>query len=278
MANITGHADDAARYSSLAIEIRDAFKAAFFNDAVGRYTNAGNNSTANDTQAVQALALDAGLVPEEHREQVLNALVDLTYSYPSNDSQGPHLSGGTIGLGPIVRSLSAGGRDDVLWEALQQNDRPSYGYFIESTPANPTGFTTIGEEWDRSVSKNHMILAQIEEWFHASVVGIRPGALNTISTSWESGLVFQPTPVGDLTWASGSYGIPEGEAISEWKIADGIFHLSVTVPSNVEAEVRVPAIDAVQASKRAILVGVEGNHTVYSPRSGTHTFNATLSA
>lgn len=227
MANITGHNDDAARYSNLAVVIREAFNAAFFNDAAGHYTNAGNNSTANATQATQALALDAGLVPEEYREQVLNALVNLTYSYPSSDSQGPHLSGGTIGLGPIVRALSAGGRDDILWGALQQKDRPSYGYFIESTQANPNGFNTIGEEWDRSVSKNHMILAQIEEWFHATVVGIRPGALTTISTSWGSGLVFQPTPIGDLTWASGSYRMPEGEARSEWELSDGVFPLSV---------------------------------------------------
>jgi alpha-L-rhamnosidase len=277
IANITGHMDDAVRYSRLADEIRETFNAAFFNNATGRYTNGGNNSTANATQAAQALALDAGLVPEERRQQVLDALVELTYAYPSADSNGPHLSGGTIGMGPIVRALSAGGRDDVLWEALQQNDQPSYGYFMQSTPANPGGYTTLGEEWDLAGSRNHMILAQIDEWFHATVVGIRPVALTTLSTAWEDRLVFQPTPVGDLTWAAGSYMLLSGEARSEWRISeDGVLSLEVTVPPNTEAEVRVPAIGKVEASGRAKFVGVGAKHTSYVVPSGKHSFSAVL--
>jgi alpha-L-rhamnosidase len=180
-------------------------------------------------------------------------------------------------MGPIVRALSAGGRDDVLWEALQQNDQPSYGYFMQSTPANPGGYTTLGEEWDRAGSRNHMILAQIDEWFHATVVGIRPVALTTLSTAWEDRLVFQPTPVGDLTWAAGSYMLLSGEARSEWRIsADGEMSLEVTVPPNTEAEVRVPAIGKVEASGRAKFVGVGSRHTSYVVPSGTHSFSAVL--
>lgn len=87
-----------------------------------------------------------------------------------------------------------GGRDDVLWDLLQENDQPSYGYFVESTPANPGGMTTMGERWTRGDSKNHMILAQIEEWFHTGLGGIRPGA-----TAYRT-LVVQPKPVGDLSY------------------------------------------------------------------------------
>lgn len=279
MANLTGHAADAARYTSLAIEIRDAFNKAFYNNASGRYTNFGNNSTVNATQAAQALALDAGLVPEEHREKVLNALVDLAYKYPSSDGQGPHLSGGTIGMGPIVRALSAGGRDDVLWEALQQNDRPSYGYMMAPTAANPQGFTTVGERWNRDSSKNHMILAQIDEWFHAGVAGIQPTSLSTISNTWKNQLVFQPKPVGDLESAAGTYQTPWGEARSEWKkTAGGAFTLKVTVPANVEAEVRLPAGTNVQATKRAKLLSASNDTAIYTVPSGTHIFSTTLHA
>lgn len=258
MAKLTGHTADAVRYTSLASEIRDAFNAAFYNDAKGQYTNTGNNGTGNATQAAQALALDAGLVPDRHRKQVLDALVELAYAYPSSDGKGPHLSGGTIGMGPIVRALSAGGRDDVLWAALQQSDKPSYGYFMAPTIANPGGFTTIGESWDRSESKNHMILAQIDEWFHAGIAGIRPTALSSISSSWEDRLVFQPKPVGDLESAAGTYQMPWGEARSEWKrTAVGDFSLTVTVPANTKAEVRVPAgRAAVKASPRAKLARI----------------------
>lgn len=45
MANLTGHTADAVLYERLALEIRNAFNAAFYNTAIGRYTSFGNNST-----------------------------------------------------------------------------------------------------------------------------------------------------------------------------------------------------------------------------------------
>ncbi|PNH65256.1 hypothetical protein VD0001_g8559 [Verticillium dahliae] len=236
MANLINHTEDAVRYASLAVDIRDAFNNAFFNKATGRYTSRGNDSTVNATPAAQALALDAGLVPSEHRETVLEALVELVESYPSADGEGPHLSGGTIGLGPIVRARSA---DDVL------------------------------------DSKNHMILAQIDEWFHAGVAGIQAGSLGTISATWADKLVFQPKPVGDLTSAAGTFRTRAGEARSEWTRAGDAFALSVTVPANTEAEVRV-AGEKVRASGRATFVEEEEGYVVYTVPSGMHNFSSTL--
>lgn len=277
MANLTGHAADAVHYEQLALNIRNAFNGAFYNTAAGRYTSSGNNSTVNATQTAQALALDAGLVAEENRQQVLDALVELAYAYPSNDTNGPHLSGGTLGLGPIVRALSAGGRDDVLWESLQQNDQPSYGYFMAPTPANPQGFTTIGERWNGRDSKNHMILAQIDEWFHAGIAGIQPTSLSTLSKTWGSGLVFQPKVVGDLSSAEASYQTLWGEARSAWnRTAEGAFTLTVTVPANVAAEVRLPAGIVEEASKRAQIQGSANSSSIYKVPSGVHTFRSTL--
>ncbi|KAM0279002.1 hypothetical protein ACHAQH_004870 [Verticillium albo-atrum] len=275
MANLRNHAEDAVRYASLASDIRDAFNDAFFNEATARYTNRGNDSPVNATQAAQGLALDAGLVPQERPEKVLEALVELAESYPSADGEGPHLSGGTIGLGPIVRALSAGGRDGILWAALQQDDRPSYGYFMASTTANSDGFTTIGKRWTRGDSKNHMILAQIDEWFHAGVAGIQAGSIGTISASWGEKLVFQPKPIGDLTSAAGTSLTRAGEARSEWTRDGDGFGLSVTVPANMEAEVRAVGED-VQASGRAEFVERKGGYAVYTVASGTHTFNSTV--
>ncbi|KAL1857493.1 hypothetical protein Daus18300_010358 [Diaporthe australafricana] len=280
MANLTGRAGDAEQYTGLAAEIRDAFNAAFWDDAAGRYTNTGNNGTSsNATQAAQAFALDAGLVPEERRAQVLDALVELVYQYHPNGTAGPHLSAGHLGLGPTVRALTAEGRDDVLWEWLQQDDRPSYGYFMAPTAANPGGMTTVGENWDRSASKNHMILAQVEEWFHAGIAGIQPASLSTLSDTWGDGLVFQPKPVGDLDSAAGTCQTRWGEARSEWrKTVDGVFELAVTVPSNTRAEVRVPVGGGggVQASGRAKFVSSDNGWAVYTVPSGTHTFNTTV--
>ena len=266
IATLTGHTADATKYAALAEEIKAAFNRAFLDEAQGRYAG-----PEGPTQTAQALALDAGLVPADHRGKVLDALVDLVHSFHPNGT-GPHFSGGTIGMGPIVRALMNGDRDDVLWEVLQQNDQPSYGYFMESTPANPGGMTTIGERWNRGDSKNHMILAQIEEWFHAGIAGIQaaPGAV-----AYDR-LVFKPKPVGDLTKASGSYETPAGSARSAWTRTGDRFTLAVTVPANTEAEVWVPATDKrlVAASGRAVFQRSEGAYVVYRVASGPHTFTA----
>jgi alpha-L-rhamnosidase len=271
MAKLTGHAADAQEYEQLALDIREAFNGAFFNESLGRYTATGNAGTEGASQAAQALALDAGLVPADRRQQVLDALVELIYAFHPN-GDGPHLSGGTIGLAATVRVLTAGGRDDVLWDVLQENDQPSYGYFMESTPANPGGMTTIGERWDRGASKNHMILSQIEEWFHSSLAGIRMAGGSVAYGE----LVFQPKVVGDLRFVEGSYETPQGTAESSWTRSERRFALTVTVPANTTAEVWVPTDGRriVQTPARATFERVEGGYTVYSVPSGGFTFVA----
>jgi alpha-L-rhamnosidase len=268
MAELTGHTTDAEQYRQLADDIGQAFNAAFFNESSGRYTAGGNAGPDGATQTAQALALDAGLVPEDRRTDVLNALVELVYAFHPN-GDGPHFSGGTIGMAPIVRALAAGNRDDVLWDLLQENDEPSYGFFLEPTPANPGGMTTMGERWTRGDSKNHMILAQIEEWFHTRLAGIRTadGAIAYRE------LVFQPRPVGDLTFAEGSYETPQGTARVTWTRSDQRFELEATVPTNTSAEVWVPSGGRrVRAPARAAFERVDGEYAVYSVPSGAFRF------
>jgi alpha-L-rhamnosidase len=270
MAELTGHAADAARYRTLAGDIKNAFNAHFYNQQQRRYTTDGNAGTTGATQAAQALALDAGLVPDTERKAVLDALVELVYAFHPNGG-GPHFSGGTIGMAPTIRALANGGRDDVLWDLLQQNDEPSYGFFMQPTVANPGGMTTVGERWNRGDSKNHMILAQIEEWFHTGLAGIRAA---DGSTAYRQ-LVIQPKLVGDLTSVKGSYETPQGVARSEWTRGAQWFKLTVEVPPNTTAEIWVPTQGrrvVVTAPHRAKFLRADGNYTVYSVASGSFTF------
>jgi alpha-L-rhamnosidase len=268
MAELTGHQADAERYRILAGQIKDAFNAHFYNTELRRYTADGNAGTTGATQAAQALALDAGLVPDGERAAVLDALVELVYAFhPVGD--GPHFSGGTIGMASTVRALANGGRDDVLWDLLQEDEQPSYGFFMESTTANPGGMTTMGERWNRGDSKNHMILAQIEEWFHTGLAGIRAAEGSLAYRE----LVFQPKVVGDLTFARGSYQTPHGLARSGWTKREGLFRLTVTVPPNTSAEVWAPTQGgSTRASHRARFVRLDGDYAVYRVPSGTFTF------
>ena len=42
--------------------------------------------------------------------------IEIRATLPTGD--GPHFSGGTIGMAATVRALADGGRDDVLWDLL----------------------------------------------------------------------------------------------------------------------------------------------------------------
>jgi alpha-L-rhamnosidase len=269
MAQLTGHLADAERYQALAGDIKAAFNAHFYNSTLRRYTTDGNAGTTGATQTAQALALDAGLVPDSERAAVLDALVELVYAFHPN-GDGPHFSGGTIGMASIIRALSGGGRDDVLWDLLQEDEEPGYGFFMAPTVANPDGMTTMGERWTRGDSKNHMILAQIEEWFHTGLAGIR-AANGTVAYR---SLVIQPRIVGDITSVRGSYQTPQGEVRSAWVKTAAWFALTVTVPTNTSAEVWVPLQGGhvTRAAHRAEFLRTDGDYAVYRVPAGTFVF------
>ncbi|WP_442574549.1 family 78 glycoside hydrolase catalytic domain [Microbacterium sp. F51-2R] len=270
MAELTGHDADAAKFAQAAADIKAAFNGAFLNTSLGYYTAGGNSGTTGATQAAQALALDAGLVPDEYRESVVKQLVENVKAFGPDD--GPHFSAGTIGLAAVVRQLTATGNGEVLFDALQTDTQPGYGYFMQPTAANPEGFTTIGERWTRGDSKNHMILAQIVEWFQKGLVGINraPGSVEY------DRLVFKPQPAGDLTWAEGSFETPRGVASSRWDKSESRLTLMVQVPANTTAEVWVQTggDQAVLTPKRAKLERVEGDYAVYTVGAGRFTFVA----
>ncbi|WP_329224398.1 family 78 glycoside hydrolase catalytic domain [Streptomyces canus] len=271
MAALIGRDGDQSAYRSLASSIKNAFNDAFYNATLGRYTAEGEQGGAGATQAAQALALDEGLVPEGERGKVLDALVELVRAHQPFGG-GPHLSGGTIGLAPIVRALHEGGRDDVLWDVLQEDTRPGYGYFMAPTTANPHGLTTVPEQWDMGNSKNHMILLQIEEWFHSGLAGIRQAR----GKAGYRDLVIDPRPVGGLTHVDGSYRTPYGVVSARWIRENGRFRLDVELPPNTTAEVRIPTggRTAQVTGDGAVFRGVRGDRATYSVASGRHTFIA----
>ncbi|MFF2386314.1 family 78 glycoside hydrolase catalytic domain [Streptomyces sp. NPDC058108] len=270
MAGLLGRDADAADYRSLASHIKTAFNDAFYNSDLGRYTSQGAAGTTGASQAAQALALDEDLVPDGERQRVVDALVELVQAFHPFGG-GPHFSGGTIGLAPIVRALTQAGRDDVLWDVLQEDTRPSYGFFMAPTTANPQGLTTLPEQWDMGNSKNHMILLQIEEWFHSGLAGIRQARDGAGYRS----LVIDPRVVGTLTHVEGSYHTPHGRVATEWSLANGTFRLQVTVPPNTTAEVRLPrGGHAPETPAGARFQHFDSDRAVYRVPSGTYVFVA----
>lgn len=289
MAAELGEDSDAQRLRALAGEIKAEFNDAFFNDSLRAYTNEGNAGTAG-TQAANALALDAGLVPGGEEQHVLDSLVERIEAYNPNGG-GPHLSGGTISLGPIFRSLSHGGRDDVIWALLHETSRPSYGAYLQPNVMNPEGMTTVPEHWhspENNSSLNHMILLQIDEWFSFGLAGIQhvPGSVAYAQ------VVVKPRLVGTeqrpLTHVEGHYTGPRGRISSAWRIfgrRGRRFELDVTIPGNTTAKIHVPTIRPTtvrlggrpaRASREVEYESFTDGYAVFVAEPGRYRFTAQL--
>ncbi|MEI6604208.1 MAG: glycoside hydrolase family 78 protein [Verrucomicrobiota bacterium] len=278
IAELLGKAGDAARYSKLAAEIRDAFNKQFFNAATKQY--------AAGTQTANAIPLDMGMVPEENRAEVLGSLVKRL--------QADGLKAGEIGFPYLLRALAKGGRSDVIFAMINQTDKPGYGFQLNY------GATSLPEDWDYQPgnSQNHFMLGHINEWFYHDLAGIQrdPAAVGFKK------IIIKPVPVGDLTWVKAHYDSLYGRIVSNWKregapstdststrqagLRAGKLTMDITIPVNTTATVYVPAKDATgvtESGKPAakaegvIFLRMENSAAVYAVGSGAYRFQSALS-
>jgi alpha-L-rhamnosidase len=263
IAKVLGRQVDAKHYDQLAARVREAFNRRFLQPGTGKYDSA--------TQACQAFALYMDLVPPAEQEKALEVLAaDVLQGH-----QG-HLTTGIFGTKYLLDALTREGRADVAYTIANQRDFPGWGHMLEK------GATTLWEHWefsDNTYSHNHPMFGSISEWFFKGIAGIQPDP----DASGFDRVVIRPQPVGDLTWAKGSYQSVRGPIRSEWKKADGKLTLHVVIPPNTTATVYVPAADAehvteggkptVQATGVRLLRSERGA-VVYRVGSGEYEFVA----
>ncbi|OXM60992.1 alpha-L-rhamnosidase [Amycolatopsis vastitatis] len=237
IAQVLGKTADHAKYMALAAQLASEFTARF------RHVDEAGVHYGSDSEASNAMALDAGLVAPADRAAVLDRLV------ASVRRAGNHITTGSVALGPLFRALQAGNRNDVLYDMVVNPTSPGYGYLIAS------GHTTLSEDLAGGGSQNHHFLGAVDAWFVRGVAGIQqtPGSVGYRS------LTIAPAPVGDLTHASGSYRTPLGTVSSSWTKSAHGFRLEVTVPPGATATVHVPGRD---------------KETVYTVGSGKFSFSA----
>jgi alpha-L-rhamnosidase len=127
MAKVLGRHEDAARYTKLASDIKDAF--------VKAYVSA-DGTMEGDTQAGYALALNFGLIPEDRQSAATARMVDRFKPYNGQISTGFH---STL---PLMAELTKRGHNDLAYGLILNRKMPSWGYEIDH------GATTIWERWD----------------------------------------------------------------------------------------------------------------------------------
>jgi alpha-L-rhamnosidase len=221
---LLGHAEQATAFDELAARALDAWRAEYVSD---------DGSLTPDTQANHVRALAFDLVPDDLREPTTDRLVALIRQ------AGTHLGTGFLATPYLLPVLADTGHLDVAYELLLQDTPPSWLAMVDR------GATTVWENWegpdgaatDLGIgSLNHYSKGAVISFLHRYVAGIRPDDEAVAYRRFR----IEPQPGGGITWAEGVHDSPYGRIESSWRVTDGTFRLTATVPPGTTADVRLP--------------------------------------
>ncbi len=194
-----------------------------------------NTEHFEPTQTAYVLALYFDLLPDDLRPLAAQELV------ADIERRGMHLSTGFVGSPYLNHVLSTGGHLDTAYALLKQTSWPSWLYAVTQ------GATTIWERWDGWTpergfqtpdmnSFNHYAYGAIGAWLYNTVAGID---VDPFVPGYKQAIL-RPQPGGGLTFARAVLDTPYGRLASEWKLGNGSFAYTVTLPPNTTATVTLP--------------------------------------
>ncbi|MET1072890.1 MAG: family 78 glycoside hydrolase catalytic domain, partial [Umezawaea sp.] len=251
-ADALGHPEDAARFRTLAADIKTAFNAAFLNSA--------RNGYSGGRQTTSILPLAFGLVPDNDVKAVGDQLVRTITTTNTG-----HLDTGIFGTRFLVDALAGIGRVDVAMTVLGQRTYPGFGYEIGQ------GATSPWEEWTYFSSMethDHAMFAGINASFYTVLGGITPTSAGYAAIS-----IAPKVPPG-LEHVCAAQDTVRGEVESCWTQTGRTFELKVTVPVGSRATVSVPLFGgkSARAVRGAESLGVQDGAALYSVGSGDWSF------
>jgi alpha-L-rhamnosidase len=227
-AEVLGRTKEAATYSAIAEEIREAWLREFVTPT-GRMVS--------DAQTAYSLAIEFGLPTDP---TIIQRMGDRLAWLVRRD--GYRIGTGFVGTPLVQDALVRTGHADTAARLLLQTENPSWLYPVTM------GATTIWERWDSMLedgtinpgemtSFNHYAFGAIADWLHRAVGGLAPAspAYRTIRIS--------PRPLIGLDWAETSHETPAGMAKVRWEAGGGGVTVTATVPPNTTAFVELPGRD-----------------------------------
>lgn len=218
-ARLLGYQNDVEKYTALGQAVCEAFHEKYF--------RADSSIYATGSQASYALPLFLDMVPDGHREKVMQHLIDDVVAH------GNRLTTGEVGNRYLFSVLADNGQNELMYKMHNHEEVPGYGF------QRKFGATTLTEQWDprQGASWNHFMLGAIDEWFFSSLGGIRldpeqPGGRH---------LIICPQVLGDMTWVDCSTATLYGPVAVKWKlVGDGVFDMTLDLPANTSARVQLP--------------------------------------
>lgn len=232
IAGVMGEKEDRQYYLSLADSIKAAFNEKFFNPQTNLY------GTDEPYQSYLLFALHGDLVPEGHRQSVVDSLVN-DIMVKSNG----HLGTGILGTKHLFSVLTNEGREDVIHTMATQKTFPSWGYWIEN------GATTLWENWRGESSHNHQMFGSVNEYFYKYLAGIR-APTDSGTTAGYKQILIKPYIPQNLDHAEASIETINGTVSSSWQINGEQLELDVTLPPNSTGQISIPDLGNEQLTIR----------------------------
>jgi alpha-L-rhamnosidase len=267
-ANILGKTDDAATYTALLNQVKQAF--------INEYTTP-NGATTSNTQTSYVLALQFDMLPEAQRQQAADRLVKNIKQYRN------HLSTGFLGTPYLCHVLSRFGYTDVAYTLLLQETYPSWLYPVKM------GATTIWERWDGMKpdstfqtptmnSFNHYAYGAIGDWMYRVMVGIDTDE----DTVGYKKITIKPHIGQKITQAAASYQTRYGKLAAGWKIENSKLLLDIEIPANTTATIYIPATGTeilennspLSTASGLQVVATEKEYVVVKAGSGIYRFSS----
>lgn len=257
---------DAEIFTEKAEKIKKSFLDRFYNREKKYF---GKNS-----QGANAMAVFMGMAPEEDVPEIMKNIVEDIVE--KNDI---HLTTGNLCSRYILEILFKNGYADVAYDILTQTTYPSWGYMLEK------GATTIWERWEEineadtiladMASRNHPMYGAFAICFHKYLAGIQPDE----STPGFRKVRICPYIPKKLDHVNASMDTVSGKISVDWKKADDVFELKVTIPFNCTGKIEVPVKDGRRCAVKAEnadevrYCGREKDREVYEVPAGTYSFS-----
>lgn len=185
---------------------------------------------APPAQTAQLLPLQAGIVPDNKRSEVIRGLL-----YNIADLRAGHVGAGIVGTRYLFDVLTELGQGELAYKVATQTTYPSWGYMLRE------GATTLWERWEYldgsgMNTHNQAMFGTIGAWFYKALAGLSPDA----DRPGFAHVVVKPHLLGDLQWAGATIRTPRGAVSSAWRRDAQRIRLEVEAPVNSTASVFVP--------------------------------------
>ena len=206
IADLLGHADMAERCAQTAKGAKAAYDALFV------------LNTDRQAKLVRPLAL--GLLDNATKKDAVKQLVQAVKGYRYR------VGTGFLSTAFLLPVLTEAGETETAYKMLENTEKP--GWLAEILD----GATTVWENWEGNLSQNHYSPGAVCQWLFEGVARIR--------VDGENHFTITPHPGGTLTYAKGSYRSLYGNVESSWqRTVEGV-KLTVTIPANTTADVKLP--------------------------------------